>query len=124
MRTFLVYWHPHKGYKAVKIGFSWPAFFFGFIWMLSKSMWMAAFWTILAWIAILAVDVSILNEIINFSLGLVVATVIGFRGNEWWRNHLIVKGFSPLNEIEEVDPFHAIKRTIMLTSNDEQQSES
>ena len=39
MKTFNVYKHPTQGIEAVKIGFSWPAFFFGIIWMLVKKLW-------------------------------------------------------------------------------------
>ena len=39
MTTFDVYRHPTLGYEAVKRGFSWPAFFVGPIWALSKRMW-------------------------------------------------------------------------------------
>jgi len=34
MKRFNVYKHPTLGTDAVKIGFSWPAFFFGLFWML------------------------------------------------------------------------------------------
>ena len=39
MKTFNVYKHPTQGIEAVKVGFSWPAFFFGIIWMLVKKLW-------------------------------------------------------------------------------------
>ena len=45
MKTFKVYSHPIQGFKAVKVGFSWPAFFFGDLWMLVKRLWgLAAIW--------------------------------------------------------------------------------
>ena len=45
MKTFNVYKHPTQGIEAVKIGFSWPAFFFGIIWMLVKKLWgLAGMW--------------------------------------------------------------------------------
>lgn len=42
VKTFNIYHHPIHGYEAVKIGFSWPAFFFTFIWMLLKRLWLHA----------------------------------------------------------------------------------
>lgn len=39
MRTFRVYAHPTRGSEAVKVGFSWPAFWFGGFWMLAKKLW-------------------------------------------------------------------------------------
>jgi len=38
MKIYEVYQHPVKGYAAVKIGFSWPGFFFGIIWALIKKL--------------------------------------------------------------------------------------
>ena len=42
MKAFAVYQHPTHGFEAVKRGFSWPAFFFGVIWMLIKKLWLLA----------------------------------------------------------------------------------
>jgi len=42
VKTFNIYHHPIHGYEAVKVGFSWPAFFFAFIWMLLKRLWLHA----------------------------------------------------------------------------------
>ena len=39
MKDFNVYKHRTQGYKAVKCGFSWPAFFFQIIWSLTMRMW-------------------------------------------------------------------------------------
>lgn len=39
MKTFNVYRHPILGLEAVKVGFSWPAAFFGPIWMAVKKLW-------------------------------------------------------------------------------------
>ena len=38
MRTFDIYSHPSFGVDVVKQGFSWPAFFFGWIWALTKDL--------------------------------------------------------------------------------------
>ena len=39
MKTFQVYKHPIAGIEAIKVGFSFPAFFFGWIWMFIKKLW-------------------------------------------------------------------------------------
>ncbi len=45
MKTFNLYRHPTQGFEAVKVGFSWPAFFFTILWMLVKRLWgLAALW--------------------------------------------------------------------------------
>ena len=38
-RAFDIYNHPTHGYKAVKVGFCWPACIFGPLWMLSCRLW-------------------------------------------------------------------------------------
>lgn len=51
MRNYVVYGHPDHGYTAVKVGFSWPALFFGIPWMLVKKLWFYS----LCWMGLLAV---------------------------------------------------------------------
>jgi hypothetical protein len=45
MKTYKIYMHPTKGLKAIKSGVSWPALFFGFVWMGLHRFWgYAGFW--------------------------------------------------------------------------------
>jgi hypothetical protein len=37
-----IYEKPDGDYEAIKIGFSWPAFFFTWIWAVVKEMWLPA----------------------------------------------------------------------------------
>jgi hypothetical protein len=47
VKTFNAYCHPTGDFEAVKIGFSWPALFFSFVWMLAKKLWkFAALWIV------------------------------------------------------------------------------
>ncbi|MDG2228743.1 MAG: DUF2628 domain-containing protein, partial [Gammaproteobacteria bacterium] len=39
MKTFQIYKHPIAGIEAIKVGFCFPAFFFGWIWMFLKKLW-------------------------------------------------------------------------------------
>ena len=39
MKQYKVYKHPSGSTEAVKQGWSWPGFFFGFIWAMVKKMW-------------------------------------------------------------------------------------
>ncbi len=49
MKTFNIYKHKIIGFEAVKVGFSWPAFIFGFYWMLVKKLWAkAGLWFVLS----------------------------------------------------------------------------
>ena len=39
MHKYNVYKHPIIGYEAIKQGFSWPGFFFTWIWAFVKKLW-------------------------------------------------------------------------------------
>lgn len=39
MKEFKVYHHSVLGWKASEIGFLWQRFFFAFIWLLVKKLW-------------------------------------------------------------------------------------
>lgn len=56
MQTFRIYRHPTLGYEAVKAGFSWPAFFFNFVWMLVKKPWSVAGVCFLAYVVLLFLE--------------------------------------------------------------------
>jgi hypothetical protein len=38
-KSYKIFQHEHQGYETVKIGFSWPGFFFSFWWAFLKSLW-------------------------------------------------------------------------------------
>ena len=42
MRHYRIFARSEKQIEAVKIGWSWPAFFFSFCWMLIKKLWWRA----------------------------------------------------------------------------------
>ena len=96
MRTFQVYEHPTLGTNAVKIGFCWPAFFFGIIWMAVSRLW--------GW-ALLWVGLYLLLALLEGGAGedagmflifvgyLVLWLVPGFQGNAWRARDLLRRGF-------------------------------
>ena len=103
MKTFQIYKHPTLGSEAVKVGFSWPAFFFGLIWMLVCKLWgKAGLWFVLYLIATIiekATDTATdsgLQAIVYlvlaagyFALWLVPA----FQGNAWRAANLASRGY-------------------------------
>jgi hypothetical protein len=52
MKTFRIYKHDTAGLAAVKAGVSWPALFFGFMWMVAHKFWgRAGLWLVISlWI--------------------------------------------------------------------------
>jgi predicted permease len=114
MKQFHVYRHPTQGAEAVKVGFSWPAFFFGFFWMLAKKLWsLAAMW-IAAYVVCLVVEsladsssaqgskliIYLLLMVAYFSLWLVPA----FKGNRWREEKLRERGFVLVGATQAENP--------------------
>lgn len=118
MKNFKVYRHPTLGTEAVKRGFSWPAFFFGFFWMLAKKLWgLAGLWFVAFMVCTLiekvadasaqdgaAAVVYLLLAAAYFSLWLVPA----FKGNGWRESNLQRRGFALVAELQAETPDAAV----------------
>lgn len=133
MKTFEVYKHPTIGYEAVKVGFSWPAMFVTFIWMLVKKLWGLAglwfvFYIVLSMIETVADEAGSepgLQGVVYLVLSVAyfaMALVPGFKGNEWRRNNLRKRGFEMIQKVEAETP-EAATASVAKSSN-EQQSET
>jgi len=119
MKKFKVYKHPVKGFEAVKIGFSWPAFLFGVIWMLTKKLWgFAAIWLGIYFIA--GIVEAIANEspsaptlqgivyLILFGIYIALWLIPCFKGNKWRENDLSKRGYKLIDTVEAETPDAAI----------------
>ncbi|QEY25047.1 DUF2628 domain-containing protein [Neisseria animalis] len=92
-----------KKIEAVKIGWSWPGFFFGLIWALVKKLWAVAIGLLVLQIINLLLsamleagdnDVLIIISSIFFLLtSIVIPIIIGVQGNSWREKKLISRGF-------------------------------
>lgn len=105
MTTFTVYKHPVFGYEVVKDGFSWPAFFFGWIWALVKRLWVTGvlllvFVQPLIAFGVWALGTSDQGPFIGLVIVIAIPTVIGFFGNSWRRSSLQKRGFTRLRQIQ------------------------
>ncbi|SFI39621.1 DUF2628 domain-containing protein [Nitrosomonas sp. Nm34] len=126
MKTFNVYKHPTYGIEAVKVGFSWPAFFFGFFWLLVKKLWgLAGLW-FAAYIVFALIetvtgqsgegDAQALVYLIlaagYFALWLIPA----FKGNKWRQENLSKRGYEQLATIQAETPDAAIAQVAKLAT--------
>lgn len=95
--------HPTLELQAIKVGVSWPAFFFTFFWMLAKKLWG---WAGL-WVGA-AITLSILDQVADTSPEggaqvivyfvvaagwLTLALVPLFKGNGWRETNLQSRGY-------------------------------
>jgi hypothetical protein len=118
MKTFNVYKHPTQGIQAVKVGFSWPAFFFGIIWMLAEKLWgLAGLW-FAAYLVLALIEavtdqsresgsqafVYLILAAGNFALLLVPA----FKGNKWREENLSKRGYEQLSTVQADTPDAAV----------------
>ena len=126
MKQFEVYSHPALGLQAVKNGFSWPGFFFTWLWMLICRMWvggivvlailLAIGWVVMplvdsivfAWYeaedgSISAVDAEsaiVVSGTIYFALWLAIDVIVGVKGNTWRRSVLSKRGFTHVRSVQ------------------------
>ncbi len=88
-RRYAVYSHPTLGTQAIKVGFSWPALFFGVVWMLVHKMWaLAGWWFLLGFLVALLVP-PILGPV-----AFAMSVVAGIKGNRWRAQHLRELGYT------------------------------
>lgn len=112
MAQYRIFKHPVGKIEAVKQGWSWPAMFFTFIWAFVKGLWqVGASVLVLAMLMGLFlnewVDLSLANTIANI-VGIIIALVLGVRGNIWREQNLLSRGFEHVDSIRAPNPELAI----------------
>lgn len=116
MKTFAIYSKPNSEKVAIKVGISWPAFFFGGFWAFYKRMWGMMF----AYIAIalssgiidMVVEETPDNEVVGLIcyLALIAVSVwMSLRANEWVEDKLERKGYSYEGKVEASNRSRAIQ---------------
>ena len=114
MTTYDIYRHPTLGYAAVKRGFSWPGFFVGPIWALSKRMWVGGGLLLAPTIFLLGAnsDANAKGDggasLILFVITLAFALTIGLLANKRWARSLARRGFEHLGTADAEEPDGAI----------------
>jgi hypothetical protein len=115
MKMFNIYVHPVAAIEAVKVGFSWPAFFFGGLWMLDKGLWgRAALWLggyLVVRLAATLVDKIQGGEYLSvFLMGTLafLALIAGINGNRWKEQSLVKRGYRRMTTLAAPTPEEAI----------------
>jgi hypothetical protein len=126
MKTFKIYHHPVFGYEAVKVGFSWPAFVLGPVWMSGKQLWGLAVLWVLIYIGLVVIeaftfDVSnpsaqALQSLMLVGVYLTLWIVPGIKGNAWRATNLTRRGYRIINEVQADTPEDAIRGAQSPTS--------
>lgn len=103
VKTFNIYTHPSLPPEAVKVGFSWPAFFFGAIWMAVKNLWGYAAGYVALYVALHFFENLIKETGRGMVAGVIMlmiaagyfalALVPAFKGNSWREANLVNRNY-------------------------------
>lgn len=122
MRTFKVYKHPTRGLEAVKVGFSWPGFLFGIVWMLIKKLWgLSLLWFGLYFVLGLIKTVTIQSEeteaqslvYLLLAAGYFALNLLpGLKGNQWREANLMKRGYELVGTAQTATPDAAVAQVV------------
>ena len=100
MKQFKIYENPQGTFAAVKVGFCWPAFFFGIFWTLFAKLWKVA---IVIFVASLFINMlggsahtagaKEVMDLVSSLFGFAVMLILGFKGNEWRSKDIEARGY-------------------------------
>jgi len=115
MRNFNLYKHPRlEIVEAVKVGFSWPAFFFSFFWMLIKALWVQASVYLIACILLSKLDKAAEkanSDFLDTMMLIFIPAVMfipGIMGNKWREKKMQKQGYEFLKTIQAESPKAAV----------------
>ena len=90
MKTYEVF-EKYGQTVAVKQGFSWPAFFFWWIWPFTKGLILPG-----------------IIAIVLFFCWPVLVIIYGMKGNKWWANRLVKNGFVLVGTVQARNQTEAV----------------
>jgi hypothetical protein len=103
--------------RAVKDGFSWPAFVFSFVWALWHRLWLVAVLIFVAEFAVgLLVGLIGFGAFVNAVVSLGLALVVGWLANDLRRDHLERQGLTDLGVVIAASGEDAIERYFSETT--------
>jgi hypothetical protein len=118
LKTISIYQHAQKGFRAVKTGFSWPGFFFMWIWAFTRGLIGTGALLFLIWLASLGLYMLAVMSafdfmgIVYFFVWLVNAVIVGLCGNSWQANSLIKKGYKHVDTVHASSPRAAAREAV------------
>ena len=113
MKTYNIYKHPMGPIEAVKIGWSWPAFFFSWIWAFVKGLNAIGATILIAAIllGIMSMESQFADALITIG-GLSVSIWLGAQGNELRTNNLRKKGYEFIKTVNAETPEGALASSL------------
>ena len=116
-KTFLIYKTSTGLTEAIKVGWSWPAFFFHTFWLLYKKIYVWAACTLILWLIMFGLSQSILPEISFDSFSIVFYILFGVGGNELYIHTLEKKGYKFTLSVNADNPQNAKAQFVEYMKN-------
>ena len=125
MKKFVVMKHAVKGVEVVKQGWSWPGFFFLWLWALIKGMWPLGTITVVLlflfgfFIGVLKAaypENRLLFDIMLNVTSIGVAIFFGAKGNELFIEHLGKRGYEKVGVVEAEN----IDKALLMAAGDKE----
>lgn len=114
VNTYKIFQHPNGSVDAVKQGWSWPAFFFSFIWAVFKKMYLTGaalfLFSIIISTIVAHMRLGIQGEMLLNMITIVISIIFGQKGNEWREALLYKKGYDDKGLVEANSPQAALAR--------------
>jgi hypothetical protein len=112
MKQYKIFKHPSGTSEAIKQGWSWPAFFFSYIWAMVKKQWALG---VTALIAVLMFGFVVGaaggdeggDALINI-VSIIINIVFGINGNLWREKNLISRGYELMDTVTAANPEGAV----------------
>ena len=109
MKEFQIYKNNLGNYEAIKIGWSWPAFFLSWAWFFYKKMYKEG-----AFVIIVLGALSFVPD--DFTFPYLIAIIIFFNagrmGNEWLGDSLEERGYKKRRKINALNSDAAISQYV------------
>ena len=111
LSQYRIYSDTEGELEAIKVGWSWPAFFFNVIWALTKGMWVLVI-TILLIFLVAGMFVRMTDGDIMWTNGLSLALslIMGATANPLQARKLATYGFEPIATVSANSPEQAVSR--------------
>ena len=98
IKSFKIYKHPAQGYEVVKVGFSWPGFFFTWIWAFVKKLWVQGIVLMFAVFIANSLGFAIsgggfAGSLVGLLVSLIPMYITGQNGNEWREKSMLPRGY-------------------------------
>ena len=109
IKQYKIFVNSNGNYKAVKQGWSWPAFFFCHIWAIIKRMW-AIFLGLFIWRFVFAYISSYSDTrfFIIYIISFIINIVCGIYGNKWVEDSLYKRKYDFKETIKATNKKEAI----------------